>query len=567
MSFRSHRRRVAPVATLALACVALAASTASATTPGRNGRIAFGAYSGFGDYDVWTVVSNDASELALTTSTADDQGPSWSPDGTKIVFSSARTGSGDIYVMNSDGTGQTLLFGSTAQEVHPAWSPDGSRIAYVRIASGTRQIWIANADGSNPTALTTGPDGSFNPNWSPDGTHLVYTRNTPTAGIWTMNADGSGQTLIFPSTVFRDPTYSPDGTKIVCVCGPAPDVATMNADGSNFTALTSDGAAWAATWSPDGTKIAWFKTTSDWNVWAMNPDGSNQTQLTTNLHTATGMSWQTLPNAPTATTGPASGVTMSAATLAGTVNPATRAYGTTYHFEYGTTTGYGTSTPNQSLSGDTSNHAVSAGLSSLAAGTTYHYRLVATNGAGTTNGSDQTFTTVAAPVVTPPVTTPPSSTPPVITPPVITTPSITDLTPGVRCARRVTVTDPVEGQTGAWFKYSLSEAASVSYTLQRQVGSRAYRRCPKASSAAAAEFRRVWFTTLAQAAGPHAITIGSVRYHAKDRAVATAASAAKVRLSPGVYRVVLVATNQAGRSSAPAYAYFRVLRAVKPGGH
>lgn len=100
--------------------------------------------------------------------------------------------------------------------------------------------------------------------------------------------------------------------------------------------------------------------------------------------------------APSATTGAASGVTPTGATLAGTVNPNGSA--TSCRFEYGTTTAYGSSVDCASApGGGASAVAVSAALSGLSAGTTYHYRLDATNAGGTTNGADMTFATPTPP--------------------------------------------------------------------------------------------------------------------------------------------------------------------------
>jgi len=96
---------------------------------------------------------------------------------------------------------------------------------------------------------------------------------------------------------------------------------------------------------------------------------------------------------PTVTTGNASSVGQSSATLNGTVNP--NGQSTTYHFEYGTTTGYGTSTASTSAGSGNSASAASANVSGLTAGTTYHFRLVATSVAGTSFGGDQTFTTAS----------------------------------------------------------------------------------------------------------------------------------------------------------------------------
>jgi phosphodiesterase/alkaline phosphatase D-like protein len=105
--------------------------------------------------------------------------------------------------------------------------------------------------------------------------------------------------------------------------------------------------------------------------------------------------FRTLPiPPPTATTGAASGVTKTAAGLAGSVNP--NGFGTTCRFEYGTSTSYGSSVDCASASGSGSSAvAASAALAGLSPGTTYHYRIVATNGGGTTNGADGTFTTQA----------------------------------------------------------------------------------------------------------------------------------------------------------------------------
>lgn len=98
--------------------------------------------------------------------------------------------------------------------------------------------------------------------------------------------------------------------------------------------------------------------------------------------------------APTVTTTAATGITSTAATLNGTVNP--NGQSTTYYFQYGTTTAYGTNTTSTSAGSGSTSVAVSANLSGLAPSTTYHFRLVATNASGTTNGLDQSFTTSAS---------------------------------------------------------------------------------------------------------------------------------------------------------------------------
>ena len=102
--------------------------------------------------------------------------------------------------------------------------------------------------------------------------------------------------------------------------------------------------------------------------------------------------------APAAVTGAATGVTPTTATLNGSVDPNGRA--TTWYFEYGPSTSYGTTTAVKDAGSGGSAVAVSAALANLARGRTYHYRVVATSDAGTTRGADQAFSTLGAPAVT-----------------------------------------------------------------------------------------------------------------------------------------------------------------------
>lgn len=113
---------------------------------------------------------------------------------------------------------------------------------------------------------------------------------------------------------------------------------------------------------------------------------------------------------PTATSGAASGVGTTTATLNGSANP--NGLATSAYFQWGPTTSYGSATTSQSLGSGTNAVSVSANLTGLTPSTTYYIELVATNGAGTTNGGDVSFTTA------PPGTPSPIPTP---TPPTVTT--------------------------------------------------------------------------------------------------------------------------------------------------
>src|SRR5438093_6480371 len=104
-----------------------------------------------------------------------------------------------------------------------------------------------------------------------------------------------------------------------------------------------------------------------------------------------------LASPPTVVTGAASNIGPTSATVAGTVTP--QGLATTYSFEYGKTTSYGSKTASKSAGSGTSAVAVSTTISSLSPGSTYHYRISATSAAGTSKGADRTFTTTRPPTV------------------------------------------------------------------------------------------------------------------------------------------------------------------------
>jgi hypothetical protein len=121
----------------------------------------------------------------------------------------------------------------------------------------------------------------------------------------------------------------------------------------------------------------------------------------------------TLPPPPAVTTEPASGITPTGATVAGTINPNGGA--ASCHFEYGTTVAYGgigvCATDPGGGKGLVAQH---LDLTGLTPATTYHYRLVGTNAGGTKKGLDISFTTQSPPLPPP---TPPQPQPPIVTPP------------------------------------------------------------------------------------------------------------------------------------------------------
>jgi Tol biopolymer transport system component len=110
-----------------------------------------------------------------------DSYPMSSPDGSKIVFESNRTGSAEIYTMDVDGKNLVQLTHNKASNHSPVWSPDGSKIVFASDGEQQWEIYIMNADGSNLKRLTNQAGDDGHPHWSPDGKRIVFNsaRTTP----------------------------------------------------------------------------------------------------------------------------------------------------------------------------------------------------------------------------------------------------------------------------------------------------------------------------------------------------------------------------------------------------
>lgn len=100
----------------------------------------------------------------------------FSPDGTKLVYDAGTDSGFGIFVMNLDGS-SAIRIGPTDQDYNPSWSPDGSQIVFTRQEEGAESdIWLMNADGTDAHQLTNDGPGVTNldPIFAPDGTEIAY---------------------------------------------------------------------------------------------------------------------------------------------------------------------------------------------------------------------------------------------------------------------------------------------------------------------------------------------------------------------------------------------------------
>jgi Tol biopolymer transport system component len=156
-------------------------------------------------YDIFILTPPDPAIFTNLSSTpnASEWVPDWSPDGSKIAFSSDRDGDSEVYVINADGTGLVQLTDNKGYDGRPRWSPDGRQIAFETDREGDWDIYVMNADGSSPKALTVNAKAAdWMESWSPDGQWLVYASNS--AGgedeLYIIRSDGTDQRRLTNNT-------------------------------------------------------------------------------------------------------------------------------------------------------------------------------------------------------------------------------------------------------------------------------------------------------------------------------------------------------------------------------
>jgi Tol biopolymer transport system component len=226
---------------------------------------------------------------------ASDQDGSWSPDGSRLVFTSHRDSNvaTEIYVMDADGSDQRRLTNdgpngvqSTSAEVFdraPVWSPSGGTIAYLKSVRGAVDVWLMRPDGSDQRQLTSDGGNKGSLAWSPDGARVTYETGS---AVFAVPAGGGPPVRLAEGLGLA---WSPDGRRIAYVN--AEGLWVAGADGRDPTRVSTMPVG-SPSWSSDGSRIAFvgtrvypelaskFGAPARQDIYTVQPDGSGLRRLT-----------------------------------------------------------------------------------------------------------------------------------------------------------------------------------------------------------------------------------------------------------------------------------------------
>ncbi len=258
----------------------------------------------------------------------------WSPDGSRVAFvnytdddPTAPLGKDyDVFVMNPDGSGLTRLTHDRAVDSSPSWSPDGSKIVFASDQAArtaktctpshgpgsvhplfcSSQLYVIGADGAGEARLTPDLADASQPAWSPDGRFVAFVVHGASRDgdcVCVMNADGTGSRRSVAGSGAH-PEWSPDSAAIAFLSTSVggSNVQLVNTDGSDLHELVPTGLFDVASfaWSPDGSQIAFSGSgrggTDVAQIWLVPASGGDPTQVSNFEHVDAGsLAWRPAP--------------------------------------------------------------------------------------------------------------------------------------------------------------------------------------------------------------------------------------------------------------------------------
>jgi TolB protein len=259
-------------------------------------RIAFTVCQGR-DKELWVMDADGHGARPLTTDRSIATSPAWSPEGSLLLFTSWRGGTGpQIWVMSPEQRRPYLVSGRPGLNSSAAYSPDGQRIACTLSQDGNAEIYTLDARGGSPQRLTTQRAIDTSPTWAPTGRELAFTSDrSGSPQVYVMDADGgSARRLTFDVDFTDSPAWSPKGDRIAFVTrvGGGFDIWVCRADGTGAQPVVTGGNNENPRWSADGRHLV-FASNRDgrYGLWVTDLDGALPRKLDTGGRCAMSPAW------------------------------------------------------------------------------------------------------------------------------------------------------------------------------------------------------------------------------------------------------------------------------------
>ncbi|MHC4721370.1 MAG: DUF5050 domain-containing protein [Planctomycetota bacterium] len=191
------------------------------------------------------------------------------------------------------GLGSRYLGGGTFAFTHPSFSPDSTKIVFSSLRHESAEIYIADCDGSNLTRLTDTPYWEVAPSFTPDGENIIFLsdKDNYAGEPYLIDIDGYNYRRFLTYSGTSNVRYSPTGTHVAFTVqkGKAKEVFVMKSDGTGVKQLTESGRKNSAlVFSPNGQKLyflqSWLDRRKEWplcqEICSVNTNGSDLRQLT-----------------------------------------------------------------------------------------------------------------------------------------------------------------------------------------------------------------------------------------------------------------------------------------------
>jgi TolB protein len=248
-----------------------------------------------GSKEIWAMDYDGQNQHQLTRLGSTSLSPRISPDNSRVAFSSLGKEGWSIRMYSLDLGRMVSFSGGSAggNNFSPAWTSDGTRLAFSSSRSGAPEIWVADASGGNLHQLTAFRRADVSPTWNPRTNSQIafVSGRTGLPQIYTMDQDGANVQRLTDGGYAISPNWAPSGGMLTFSWdrkyGPgAPggyDIYIMDIASKRWMQLTHDsGVNDFPCWSPDGRHIVFERRMGRrTEIWSMLADGTQQQQLTT----------------------------------------------------------------------------------------------------------------------------------------------------------------------------------------------------------------------------------------------------------------------------------------------